>query len=182
VSLRRVKSGDIASSTMNKPSRTDEPQKGDGYNQSPNALSNDLTTHADLNGISNSRELRGNEPSSVRNGDQNGDAVDTNEIQDPGIGLQPRSGGAGAATGSRGIDQLQLGKGRVGLGAISQRSMSGSLGAGDGGRAATTGPRSVLHRIVKGFRTFGSFIGPGFMVAVAYSKCPLRPTIYLPRY
>ena len=42
---------------MNKPSRTDEPLEGDGYNQSPNALSNDLTTNADLNGIANSREL-----------------------------------------------------------------------------------------------------------------------------
>lgn len=155
---------------MNRPSRTDEPQKGDGYNQSPNALSNDLTTNADLNGISNSRELRGNEPSSVQNGDQNGDAVDTNEIQDPGIGQQPASGGAGAAIGSRGMDQLQLGKGRVDLGVTSQRSMSAASGAGAGGSGGTNGPRSVLHRIVKGFRTFGSFIGPGFLVAVAYSK------------
>src|ERR1700761_6465503 len=43
---------------MNRTSRTDEPDLGDGYNQSPNALSNDLTTNQDLNGLVNSRSLR----------------------------------------------------------------------------------------------------------------------------
>lgn len=166
---------------MNKTSRTDEPRKSDGYNQSPRSLSNDLTTNADLNGISNSREVRrggGNEPpSALQNGggDKNGDAVDIALVPDPGIEMQD-GGGEGAAIGSRGLDRLQLGKGVeevFGLGRGSSRSrMSGSteVGAGGGG-GAPGGPKSVLHRVLKGFKTFGSFVGPGFMVAVAYSGC-----------
>ncbi|GJC99043.1 metal ion transporter metal ion transporter [Colletotrichum higginsianum] len=42
---------------MNRPSRTDEPYEGEGYNQSPSPLSNDLTTNEDLNGTVNAREL-----------------------------------------------------------------------------------------------------------------------------
>ena len=40
---------------MNCPSRTDEPPKHDGKNQSPSALAADLTTRQDLNGIVNLR-------------------------------------------------------------------------------------------------------------------------------
>ncbi|RNJ55908.1 hypothetical protein D7B24_007904 [Verticillium nonalfalfae] len=43
---------------MNRPSRTDEPYEGEGHNQSPNSLPNDLTTNEDLNGIANAREAR----------------------------------------------------------------------------------------------------------------------------
>ncbi|CZR57022.1 probable manganese transport protein [Phialocephala subalpina] len=42
---------------MNCPSRTEEPE-GTGFNQNPSALSADLTTRNDLNGIANARELR----------------------------------------------------------------------------------------------------------------------------
>ena len=43
---------------MNCPSRTDEVLEHDGSNQNPPSLSGDLTTRADLNGISNSRLQR----------------------------------------------------------------------------------------------------------------------------
>ncbi|KAJ6088961.1 hypothetical protein N7499_003815 [Penicillium canescens] len=43
---------------MNKTSHTDEPPEGDGYNQSPNPNSNDLTTNEDFNGLVNSRTVR----------------------------------------------------------------------------------------------------------------------------
>ncbi|KAG7124731.1 Manganese transporter SMF1 like protein [Verticillium longisporum] len=46
---------------MNRPSRTDEPYEGEGHNQSPNSLPNDLTTNEDLNGIANAREARQND-------------------------------------------------------------------------------------------------------------------------
>lgn len=160
---------------MNKTSRTDEPRKSDGYNQSPRSLSNDLTTNADLNGISNSREVRrGNDPpSAIQNGDKNGDAVDIALVPDPGIELQSSGGGDRAAIGSRGMGRLQLGKGSFGLGiGLSRSHMSGSTEAGAGGADGYTprGRKSFLHRLLKGFKTFGSFVGPGFMVAVAYSK------------
>lgn len=46
---------------MNCPSRTDDTLLHDGWNQSPNFLSPDLTTRQDLNGIANTRENKGDD-------------------------------------------------------------------------------------------------------------------------
>lgn len=108
---------------MNKTSRTNEPLKGTGYNQSPNALSNDLTTNEDFNGISNAREFRGNEPPSIQDsGQSTGIAQDISQIPDPGIRLQSLDGGGvGAAAGSSGTGNLQTDKGGVRPGSHSAR-------------------------------------------------------------
>ncbi|PNH45115.1 hypothetical protein VD0004_g2711 [Verticillium dahliae] len=45
---------------MNRPSRTDEPYEGEGHNQSPSSLPNELTTNEDLNGLANAREVTQN--------------------------------------------------------------------------------------------------------------------------
>ncbi|KAJ5237260.1 hypothetical protein N7489_007351 [Penicillium chrysogenum] len=47
---------------MNCPSRTDDTLLHDGWNQNPRFLSPDLTTRQDLNGISNTREKKDDEP------------------------------------------------------------------------------------------------------------------------
>jgi metal iron transporter len=158
---------------MNKTSRTDEPLKGTGYNQSPTELSNDLTTNEDFNGISNARELRGNQPPSIQDGGQStGSIQDISQAPDPGIRLQTLGGGddVGAAVGSSGTGELQTGKGVIDLRVIPQRSLSMSPDGGDGGNyGSQQGQRSLLRRILNMFITFGKFIGPGFMVAVAYS-------------
>ncbi|KAH7114792.1 transporter smf2 [Dactylonectria macrodidyma] len=93
----------------------------DGYNQSPNPLSNDLTTNQDLNGIANSRELRREDPRCLR-------------------GAQPP-----------GADD----------------DGSNSNASGDK-NAHSRRHRSTVQRFESALFKFGSFIRPGFMIAVAY--------------
>ncbi|KAB5583283.1 hypothetical protein GE09DRAFT_295396 [Coniochaeta sp. 2T2.1] len=160
---------------MNCPSRTDEPPVSDGYNQSPNQFSNDLTTNADLNGISNSRQ-RSDDALSIQNGGQSTEGPDIALTDDPHRTISPsKSGGGGeAAAGSSGKDQQSPEKGPMNLleTFVTQQSMSPSdngLSDGNGGPGGASGPRSLFRRMWDGFITFGKFIGPGFMVAVAYS-------------
>ena len=162
---------------MNCPSRTDEPPVSDGYNQSPNQFSNDLTTNADLNGISNSRQ-RSDDALSIQNGGQSTEGPDIALTHDPDGTILPAKGGGGeAVAGSSGIDQQPPAKGPVNLleTLVTQQSLSPSdNGPSDGGSrpGGASGPKSLSRRLWDGFITFGKFIGPGFMVAVAYSMSP----------
>lgn len=142
---------------MNKPSRTDEPQKGDGYNQSPNELSNDLTTNQDLNGISNSRtQRRGDEGPSIQSSGQDPYLDGLSQLRDP-EGGQRMPAKDGAAAGSLVVDR-QAREGPFELG-------PGVPPSDDDG----DGQRSALRRARNAVFTFIRFIGPGFMVAVSYS-------------
>ncbi|CRG87191.1 Manganese transporter SMF1 [Talaromyces islandicus] len=98
---------------MNKTSHTDEPLEGDGYNQSPNPNSNDLTTNEDFNGLVNSRVMRESESQTLPNA--------TSNIPEPIVSDAPTDN-------------------------------DGTLG----------------QRVRNMLATFGSFVGPGFMVSVAY--------------
>jgi metal iron transporter len=151
---------------MNRPSRTDEPQKGDGYNQSPNALSNDLTTNEDLNGISNSRELRRGEHLPIQSSGQNSvpDGVQTIDMPPP-----AHQGGEKAGGGSQ-----EPNGGLLGVQAAGPPSTEANNARHDRGRWS-------FDRIKQGFITFSRFVGPGFMVAVAYSEwcIPVRANICL---
>ncbi|EON99758.1 putative transporter protein smf2 protein [Phaeoacremonium minimum UCRPA7] len=118
---------------MNCPSRTDEVPEADGHNQNPNALSNDLTTNQDLNGIANSRVLRGGDSLSIQSA---GQAVEADRVPQS---VDPHS------------DEKH------------QRITNTSAAIGQpptGGVAAA--------RLKKVIVTFGKFVGPGFMIAVAY--------------
>lgn len=108
---------------MNRPSRTDEPLEGDGYNQNPNPLSNDLTTNKDLNGVTDTRRLRREDPS----------------LQEAG------------AVGDSDVPYTNL-----------PAVVPNENGARSPNHAAP------LERFKNAFVKFGSFIGPGFMIAVAY--------------
>ncbi|OIW24375.1 natural resistance-associated macrophage protein [Coniochaeta ligniaria NRRL 30616] len=153
---------------MNCPSRTDEPPVSDGYNQSPNALSNDLTTNADLNGISNSRQ-RSDDALSIQNGGQGPEGPDIANTHDP-DGRYGSSGGGEVTAGSDVHDQQSPAKGRPNFETlVTRHSVSPSdpdAGPGDG--SGSSAPVSLLRRVRNGLFTFGKFIGPGFMVAVAY--------------
>ncbi|KAJ6090683.1 hypothetical protein N7499_003397 [Penicillium canescens] len=129
---------------MNKTSHTDEPLEGDGYNQSPNPNSNDLTTNEDFNGLVNRRAVRESDSQALPNAASNvpgqiaSDAPTEND-------------GHGKATyrlAQRSIDRGQSPKGA-------------SAGA-DAARVA------LPQRVRKMLAIFGSFIGPGFMISVAY--------------
>ncbi|KAI1416588.1 natural resistance-associated macrophage protein [Hypoxylon sp. FL1857] len=139
---------------MNQTSRTDEPYEGEGLNQSPNAFSNDLVTNQDLNGIANAREHRGGDSSrSMDNsGPPKADDFPPSIDEDP-------DGGARAPNLT------------ISCHTIGQSSASASLRVNDDGNdGSTIAPRKrtgfgkLTHTII----TFGKFVGPGFLVAVAY--------------
>ena len=143
---------------MNCPSRTDEPLEGDGHNQNPNDLSNDLTTNQDLNGLANARLLRRTEPPSI-------------ESAGSGIGTE---GGETTATPKKGVVVVATAREDTDHGANSGRDVtSPTLSPGSGGNGSSSPfhhfVKRASRRVLQVLRTYAKHIGPGFMIAVAYS-------------
>lgn len=152
---------------MNRTSRTEEPWEEDGLNQSPNPLSNDLTTNQDFNGVVNSRQLK--------------DAEQTLSQHDPPPDILQRSnhepslsrqGTTRAPTNASGIGQ-PLGE------EPSQVSLPPHPRSQGSTIRSEIQDRSALQRLKNAVIKFGSFIGPGFMIAVAYSKNSTRCVVTL---
>ena len=147
---------------MNKTSRTDEPLEGEGLNQSPNAFSNDLVTNQDLNGIANDREQRGRDPRSTRDSGQ--------------LEIEERPTMSDGDLASTSAEKLALEKGPVGAGQLPAEGWQGddpSPSSSDGADSiagSINDPKSPLAKLRHVFATFGKFVGPGFLVAVAYSR------------
>ncbi|KAL9008587.1 MAG: hypothetical protein Q9173_006304 [Seirophora scorigena] len=130
---------------MNCPSRTDEDDQGNGWNQSPPGLSADLTTRADFNGIANLRTHRDVETSIA--GPSQVDGL---------IELQESKGPSLEGKGSENLaDSTRFASYHT---AISQQRHHASR---------YSLPRLARH-MAKTLGKFSTFIGPGFMVAVAY--------------
>ncbi|CRK18126.1 hypothetical protein BN1708_012246 [Verticillium longisporum] len=146
---------------MNRPSRTDEPYEGEGFNQNPSFLSADLTTNEDLNGAVNSRRLRRSDPALGQ--------CDLSPQEDmrpnPAADSDHKDEGAGELAQ---FSQLAgKGPGLVNSPALLPRHLSPSRST-DGLGDEVVGRPSLGHRLKLGFFKFCSFIGPGFMIAVAY--------------
>ncbi len=161
---------------MNRPSRTDEPQPGDGYNQSPPELSNDLTTNQDLNGISNTRALlREDHSTATASGKPGSDPPDIT----PPDGLSNVGGvvAVGTESSANGVVAEVLHAGNPGPGPKGPDEQHEQPGVGGGGDHpdGTLPQRSWLARAKDAIFTFGKFVGPGFMVAVAYSRQISQP-------
>lgn len=137
---------------MNRTSRTDEPYGGEGLNQSPSPLSADLTTNADFSGRADKRELRTEDATdTTRTGRENvpepsGDSVD------------------------HGIEQRILGG--VLANDATRKGQFGEKGGRGSSRTSETA-KTAFHKAKHAFLTFGRFIGPGFMISVAYSEFPV---------
>ncbi|CCC14509.1 hypothetical protein SMACR_09388 [Sordaria macrospora] len=122
-------------------SRTDEPRRSQGFNQSPSPLSADLTTNHDLNGVANQRENR----SGGRTG----------------ISFQILREGAGDLT-------------KTHPSPVSSSNPQPSLPPSTAQVEPPTlaGPvnqeKSRLEQIKHAVITFSQFVGPGFMISVAY--------------
>jgi metal iron transporter len=142
--------------TMNCPSRTEEPE-GTGFNQNPSALSADLTTREDLNGMANTRELR---------------RISSTEIE------------SGIATNQ---DDAERGKNLITLGEKGGQShVDGDSGASAvdiaaGGNGSGRGAGGIGVQFMKGFMKmrnfvvkYGKFVGPGFMVCHHLLLSPLE--------
>ncbi|KAH6883521.1 transporter smf2 [Thelonectria olida] len=169
---------------MNRVSRTDEPFQGDGFNQSPNPLSNDLTTNQDLNGIANSRELKREDPRSLRGSEPPGaedDGSDANISGDKNMSPPPSVSihrDVGRPSG-KGDFQVNPSSPLPSPSPPPHPPFSPPIAPHDDGLSdsfddgSTTSSHSRRHRSpVQRFKSalfkFGSFIGPGFMIAVAY--------------
>ncbi|KAI1777077.1 natural resistance-associated macrophage protein [Hypoxylon cercidicola] len=141
---------------MNQTSRTDEPYEGDGLNQSPNAFSNDLVTNQDLNGIANSREQRGRDARSLDNSGQPvADNIPPSVEEDP-------DGGAAAQNLTIPYHTIGQNPGRATF------HVDGGFNAAPDNDSIVSRQKSRLQEIKHTIFTFGKFVGPGFLVAVAY--------------
>lgn len=136
---------------MNCPSRTDEPDERDGWNQSPPDLSGDLTTRADLNGIANLRTQR-DAAVSVADPSQVDGWI---ELDEPDSSTRPHPKSYRAEGGKGSSDAIPSPSYHT---ANSQRPHHGYQ----------TLALNSARRIAKAMVKYVKFIGPGFMVAVAY--------------
>ncbi|KAK8053891.1 manganese transporter [Apiospora saccharicola] len=149
---------------MNKTSRTDEPYEGEGHNQSPNAFSNDLTTNEDLNGIVNTRAQRDSDSRMVSDTGQSIAQATTSlsEADD----MVKQNGGVHKLAGrhsATGQSPKQVSSDAQVLGS------SPHNGNPPPGLPVESGSgKSPLGRVKHVLVTFSKFVGPGFLVSVAY--------------
>ncbi|KAK4545960.1 hypothetical protein LTR36_002524 [Oleoguttula mirabilis] len=140
---------------MNCPSRT-EPEVPDKYNQSPNALAADSTTRSDLGRIASARLQRGHRLKPDQEPHYELDALQQPPAR---AGSNTRNlGGSDGAKAESGEDMLEE---TLGI----QRTTEG-----DGNEADAHLPfwRRRLRRMATVLMRYSKFIGPGFMISVAY--------------
>ena len=143
---------------MNCPSRVDA-LVDEGYNQNPNALNADATTRADMDRIANARLQRAHRIDTADGAasdiERDGQDADRNK----GFALKALNGqGHVAITGNKGLASPATGL------------EVGGRGGGDasGGGGAGTAMEGFPQKSLAALRKYTKFIGPGFMVAVAY--------------
>ncbi|CAK7200018.1 NRAMP-like transporter smf-3 [Sporothrix eucalyptigena] len=166
---------------MNRPSRTDELPRSDGMNQSPNPLSNDLTTNEDLDGsgVANGRRLRRSVSPPIQHAglagssNRGGNVVDapkpddrekattkepaTTRVGSVGSALEPSQTGAPPSS-----SHSNDGSGR------GVESSNGGGAPDAGGRDGGAWRKGPVWKVVSSLGTFWRFVGPGFIVSVAY--------------
>ena len=129
-------------------------------NQNPPALASDLTTRSDLGGIANARRQRNH-----RLEDGESPKVELVTLQQPAERDKKDSVLAAVSRGGEG-----------GEGAGDRREDTGSQDGGPGASGATRpgkerklrGPGAVFRRTGAILRKYARFVGPGFMISVAY--------------
>ena len=135
---------------MNCPSRTDELEDHPDWNQNPNSLTGDLTTRQDLIGIANLRLQRDHLPSDDANGNE-------------ALGTQLEGREREKEEDSSAI----VGKDSTSSGPVARKDTIRPTRC-QGCLPLLNGSRASMDRLAKTFMKFITFIGPGFMVAVAY--------------
>ena len=170
---------------MNCPSRTDEPPEHDGKNQSPSALAADLTTRQDLNGIVNLRTKQdfGKEAEDARTEtrvdgpadfDRSSDANDRVEQEDRNADGKPQTLGSGTPT--QNSNNITRARSVYSYNSSPDPELNNTLAiapSDDDSSSRRSGtfirwipkPIQSVGRIL---HKFFKFIGPGFLVAVAY--------------
>ena len=140
---------------MNCPSRTDGNLENNGWNQNPPALTGDLTTREDLNGIANLRLERVS--TDIEERDQSG-MLDTRH-QDQLERIRGNSTNSPVIPTHEVPDRSKISPNR--LCEVDQSSSNH-------GSRYTRGLGIKLRRLAQIIIKFTKFVGPGFMVSVAY--------------
>lgn len=150
---------------MNCPSRTDEPAAHEGWNQNPSELAADVTTRQDLDGIVN---LRTGQDSVKRTDDARGDSQidgfnDYHAIADSDdtLSFRQRKGTSKSRHTLESFPELRPANNQ---GSIEPRDeVSSFQSVSPHGRSS-----SLFLRTWRILAKFCKFIGPGFMISVAY--------------
>ena len=144
---------------MNCPAKT-EPIVPDGHNQSPNALSSDLTTRSDLGRVANARRQREHRLSDPQQ------TSDAEIIALPHLNNPPDDGDVKTGDGANDVADLRKEWVKDGLG--HERDV---VGGGSTARGGTRAPfwRRWPARVFHILRTYCKFVGPGFMISVVSS-------------
>lgn len=150
---------------MNCPSRTDEPAEHDGWNQNPSELAADVTTRQDLNGIVNLRTGQDSvrEAEDARGDPQNDGANDYRRISDPDstLSLRHRTGTSRFSHTLTSFPALQSANTHS---SAESRNRSPRLGR----MSLRQRSSNLFLHIWRTLTKFCKFIGPGFMISVAY--------------
>lgn len=150
---------------MNCPSRTDEPAAHDGWNQNPSELAADVTTRQDLNGIVNLRTGQDSvkETEDARRDLQVDCMNDYQGIADPDDESSFRLR-KGTSRSSHNLKSFPESRPAIHSGSAKPRDAFPSLGS-----LSPLGKTSNLFlRLWRILSKFCTFIGPGFMISVAY--------------
>ncbi|KAK1780889.1 natural resistance-associated macrophage protein-domain-containing protein [Copromyces sp. CBS 386.78] len=143
-------------------SRTDEPRRSQGFNQSPNPLSADLTTNQDLNGIANQRENRSGSRTGIPF------QILQDGAGDDGGGLPPTPDRDRPPCDMAG-DLIKTHPSPL-ASSNPQLSQAPSTAQVESPNivASVDQVQSRLEQIKHALITFSQFVGPGFMISVAY--------------
>ncbi|KAI9806778.1 MAG: hypothetical protein M1825_006235 [Sarcosagium campestre] len=154
---------------MNCPSRVDETLGHNGWNQNPPSMAADMTTRQDMNGIVNSRLRHDNNLENgleeklawtSATGPDDGRRVH-GKVVGEGTGLvRPAEKRTDAQGDASATHDRAVGSDEASAPGATVNSEPGSHG-GSGGKA-------VFWRTAQALAKFAKFIGPGFLVAVAY--------------
>jgi metal iron transporter len=136
---------------MNCPSRTEtDPTARDGWNQSPPALAAETTTREDLNGRANRREVGASDTSEI-------DGRDTDRRKDA-ANIETPDGEKGVA-----VQRTEIGP------AATEREGNAPSGRSNRGNSRQLEMvRAFGRKLWSVLVKYSKFVGPGFMVAVAY--------------
>lgn len=143
---------------MNCPSRPDNIEGHPDWNQNPHDLSSDLTTRADLNGIVNLREQRENDSSLSNDQQEQINVVPADNTESPVAGLKSPPG--------------------VKVDPMKQENFTTTITETPATSAfqphsarlpvKSRAPILVLNKVITTLRKYVKFVGPGFLIAVAY--------------
>ena len=150
---------------MNCPCRTNEPAAHNGWNQNPSELAADVTTRQDLSGIVNLRTGQDSviEAETARGGLQVDGPNKYHQIADPDDAsfFRHRQGTSRSSDALQSFPSLQPANTP---GNAEPRDECSSFGSASPHRTSS----KILLRIWRILAKFCKFIGPGFMISVAY--------------